>query len=166
MTEQKTSSRRALMKGVAWAAPVAAVAVAAPAYASSQVVSITSTPGVSCRDTPGDNQYYLSFDIVNNSNVELNFTVTYLAVAPNSDSPVVFPLSSSNNNGQIGVNGEVTWGLCSNNAENMAQATAVIQVRVEGQGIDASIDQTFEFGALEPCQSLSGPGVIKDPCPN
>lgn len=149
MTEQKTSSRRALMKGVAWAAPVAAVAVAAPAYALSYPVVIEFDEDKSCKASSSD-KYYLYFKLTNQSTGTINYQVTSLTVTASSGQSVTFPQLGS---GTLAPGASFEGGFCSNEAKNMASGTARIEVRVTGGGgTPVVVPVEFDIPELNPCE--------------
>ncbi|MBB5832763.1 hypothetical protein [Brachybacterium aquaticum] len=164
MTEQKTSSRRALMKGVAWAAPVAAVAVAAPAYAASNPVTITVDPTLSCKQTPPpgrkDAYYYLTFSMKNNLSVPINYDFTALWVQATSGQPVNFTYPPD---GTLAPGATVTWTVCSGVVTNTAQGTAGATVEVSAGTNTFVVTKPLEVASLPPCNNNAN--TPDYPCP-
>ncbi|MDV3295485.1 MAG: hypothetical protein LOY01_06650 [Brachybacterium paraconglomeratum] len=149
------TTRRALMKGVAWAAPVAAVAITAPALAASPpvgpspVIAVLNT-NASCKVTGGIHKYRLVFTFTN-SGSDAMVKMTSVSVTPNSGSPVTFPVSDEASFSlPAGVEEVVTYE--SDKAGNMANGTAVATFEYEdATGVVQAVTQEFAVPSLRPC---------------
>ncbi|MFC0676097.1 hypothetical protein [Brachybacterium hainanense] len=149
------ASRRALMKGIAWAAPVASIAIAAPAIASSNQPPIdVSLGGDSCKWTEGHKQYYITFDIANNRNYAVEYRVIALTVTPNSGSTITFTETLPTEWTEIGVGEDSFADFLSNQSNNIAQGTANVtfEVRKVGEQDVEQVTGTFVVSELPPCQ--------------
>lgn len=158
MTEQKTSSRRALMKGVAWAAPVAAVAVAAPAYATSHeeppiIVEPVPGAGNSCKDNAPGNAayYYLTFSFENPTDEPITLTITDIQMFPNSGTKPTFPEGGLHGNVftfTVGPGQTINQSFCSTNAPNAAQGNATMELSIAGATYNI---EDLAFPTVPPC---------------
>lgn len=150
------TTRRALMKGVAWAAPVAAVAITAPALAASPpvgpspVIAVLNT-NASCKVTGGIHKYRLVFTFTN-SGTDATVKMTSVSVTPNSGSPVTFPVSDEAPF-SLPASGEKVVTYESVKANDMANgtATATFECR-DATGVLQTVTQEFAVPSLSPCK--------------
>ena len=164
------TTRRSLMKGVAWAAPVAAVAITAPALAASPPVdqpTLPTTPpteepeppfvavlnkGESCKATAGVGVYRLTFTLKNTDGASTaNVELTSLAVDPNSGSPVFFSLTEQTVF-TLAVGGEAKVTYVSDKAENMANGKASATFTYTDESGEHTLTQEFSLNGLPVCR--------------
>lgn len=161
----RTPSRRALMKGAAWATPVAAVSIAAPALATSHEeppISVT-LDGDSCK-YPGQStekafSYKLIFTITNNRDYAVEFRVTSLFVDPNSGANIQFsayPMPGDWITLAAGASTSLTF--ISDESTNSANGTAEIdfEVRKVGGGAEPPVSGSIPINGLPPCDKEDG----------
>lgn len=153
------ASRRSIMKGVAWAAPMAAVAVAAPAVAASPKEPIdVDLSDLTCKETKSSKKYYLAFDIRNIRTFDVEFRITSLVVEPNSGSNITFPGQIPTNWISLGDLATITVGFTSDESGNIANGTAVATFEVrDPSGEVETFTGTFRVPTLSPCPCVPMP---------
>ncbi|EWS80866.1 hypothetical protein [Brachybacterium phenoliresistens] len=154
-----TTTRRSLMKGVAWATPVAVVSIAAPAVATSPTPPIdVSLDGDSCKypgqSTPNAFSYKLIFNIENNRDYDIEWRVTSLYVDPNSGSNITFPYSFPTAWTSLSAHGSTAATFISNESTNSSNGSAVFtfEVRKVGGGAEQPVSGSISIGGLPPCK--------------
>jgi hypothetical protein len=152
-------SRRTVARGAAWAAPIAAVGVAAPAFAASCEPTITFGSD-SCK-CPGQSSepwtYYLQFCITGSNRcgfpVGTPFTVT--KVVTNKELAdghnQCFPIQLGQTAGTIGGACTQTIRLTSTNSANLLDVTFIVN---PGQP-NAQTFTTFKIPAPPDCATIS-----------
>ena len=146
-----------MMKGMAWAAPAMTMAVAAPALAASSpidpppVMAVLNT-NASCKVTRGIHKYRLVFTFTN-SGSDAMVKMTSVSVAPNSGSPVTFPVSDEAPF-SLPVGGEEVVTYESVKADDMANGTATATFEYEdATGVVQTVTQEFAVPSLPPCKN-------------
>lgn len=83
--------RRTVVKGAAWAAPVATLGVAAPSLAASPPpVNPTLSSRGFCKHPGNPSRYHLGIDWNNGLPCETTITITSIVLSPSSGQPVTF----------------------------------------------------------------------------
>ena len=156
-TARSVTTRRSMMKGMAWAAPAMTMAVAAPALAASPpigpppVMAVLNT-NASCKVTGGIHKYRLVFTFTN-SGSDAMVKMTSVSVTPNSGSPVTFPVSDEAPF-SLPAGGEEVATYESDKAGNMANGTAVATFEYEdAMGVVQTVTQEFAVPSLPPCKN-------------
>ncbi|WP_270409895.1 hypothetical protein [Brachybacterium paraconglomeratum] len=145
------TTRRALMKGVAWAAPVAAVATTAPALAASPLpIEAVLDAGKSCK-LPRTKQYRLSFTFVN-TGAKVTVKLRSITVSPNSNTHVSFPLDSSNDTFEIAAGGTHSVDYVSHVSGNAADGQASATFTLEDGSGEREVTQNFGFQSFSNCK--------------
>lgn len=157
--DSASTTRRSLMKGVAWATPVAVVSIAAPAVATSPTPPIDVTlDGDSCKypgqSTPNAFSYKLIFNIENNRGYDIEWRVTSLYVDPNSGSNITFPYSFPTDWTSLSAHGSTSATFISNESTNSSNGNAVFtfEVRKVGGGDEQPVSGSISIGGLPPCK--------------
>ena len=156
-TARSVTTRRSMMKGMAWAAPAMTMAVAAPALAASSpidpppVMAVLNT-NASCKVIRGIHKYRLVFTFTN-SGSDAMVKMTSVSVAPNSGSPVTFPVSDEAPF-SLPVGGEEVVTYESVKADDMANGTATATFEYEdATGVVQTVTQEFAVPSLPPCKN-------------
>ena len=156
-TARSVTTRRSMMKGMAWAAPAMTMAVAAPALAASSpidpppVMAVLNT-NASCKVTGGIHKYRLVLTFTN-SGSDAMVKMTSVSVAPNSGSPVTFPVSDEAPF-SLPVGGEEVVTYESVKADDMANGTATATFEYEdATGVVQTVTQEFAVPSLPPCKN-------------
>ena len=152
-----STTRRSLMKGIAWAAPVATVAVAAPALAVSPPIVVTLA-GTSCKETQGAKKYYLAFSIRNSGSGTAEVRATALSVPPNSGQTVTFTEGLPTPWESVGGHDTLLMDYTSTPNGNIANGTATATFEVsDPSGVVQTVTETFDVGSLPPCECVPAP---------
>lgn len=123
-------SRRTVTRGIAWTAPVVAVATAAPAFASSELVTVNLDSANACKfpgqSTACEFAYYLPFSITNNSGQTVTVTFTSITETINDKNKGLVingPSSVTLNSGE-----SQTFAIIASGSQNSANVEANLKV--------------------------------------
>lgn len=156
MTNYKSTargtSRRSIVKGAAWAAPVVAISTIAPAYATSPDEPIDVVLGAgSCKQTAGSKRYQLELHFENKSGYDIEYVVTSLTVTPNSGSTITFTLDGERK--FIAEGGTDTDTFVSDRSGDLANGTAAITyIAYDTDGNETPVETTVSITDLPPCK--------------
>lgn len=169
MTEQNSRgiSRRSITKGVAWAAPVVAVAAAAPIAAAShhEPPEPTEIPGLSCK-SPGQSAalgwgYYGAFTINNTTNAPITYTFTSFVAADGTNLSGIQVMSASSTSwaGEdatitVPANTNATYWIRAYGTDS-SSTSFTVSYTVNGE----TFSTPFVYNSMKPC-CRSG-----NPCP-
>ncbi|GAB2898636.1 hypothetical protein [Neomicrococcus lactis] len=175
MTEQNSRgvSRRSITKGVAWAAPVVAVATAAPFAAAShhEPPPPVSVAGKSCK-TGGNSGtitkgFYGQFSVTNNTGASLTYTITsFLSAAQVLTNVQVMPITSTDWSGKSTTftvpNGGTTTFLIRGSGHDSGNTSFTMNYTVVGFGDTFTAKLTYN--SMDTCCNpapLCPPGAYK-----
>lgn len=155
--ETQGATRRTLMKGIAWAAPMATIAVAVPALAVSPPIVVTLS-ATSCKETRSSKRYYLAFSIRNTGSGIAEVRAISLSVAANSGQMVTFSGGLPTAWEPVGGHDAILLDYTSTKNGNISQgtATATFEVR-DPSGVVQTVTETFDIGSLPPCECVPAP---------
>lgn len=155
--EMQGATRRSLMKGIAWAAPMATIAVAVSALAVSPPIVVTLS-ATSCKETQSSKKYYLAFSIKNTGSGTAEVRAIALSVAANSGQTVVFSGGLPTAWEPVGGHDTILMDYTSTANGNISQgtATATFEVR-DPSGVVQTVTETFNIGSLPPCECVPAP---------
>lgn len=155
--ETQGATRRSFMKGIAWAAPMATIAVAVPALAVSPPIVVTLS-GTSCKETQNSKKYYLAFSIKNTGSGTAQVRATALSVTPNSGQVVTFTEGLPTSWEPAGAHGTIVMDYTSTANGNIANGTATATFEVsDPSGVIQTVTETFDIGSLPPCKCVPAP---------
>ncbi|UVY82990.1 hypothetical protein NLU66_12230 [Brachybacterium sp. NBEC-018] len=158
-TSTHPTSRRSLMRGVAWAAPTVAMSIgAAPAIAISPTIEPALNTDSSCKETQGSKRYYLAFTIDNKGSADAEVRAIQLSVTPDSGSTVVFSGGLPTRWYPLPGKDSIEMSFRSSTSGNIANgiATATFEVR-DLSGSTQNIVTTFRVDSLPPCECVPAP---------
>ena len=153
-------SRRTVTRGVAWSAPIAAVAYAAPAFAASQPVRVTPC-GSACKH-PGANNtktYHFTFCFATNTALVGNTVNLVSMTIVGGGSPETFPVVPTSVT--VFTSGPTCIYVDAPGFSDSANGTATLNfsyATTDEPGVTITDSVSTEFHGLPPCGTGADPG--------